>query len=129
MEFRNTTLYSSFTLSGVYSVSGNATRGVCYAESYDIKCVPGMGQPAVLIAGTGLPGFGGDGGPATSAPINIPRAMLFDSVGNLLFVDSGNARIRKVNAEGIITTVWKSASNATVKFPKHVATDSSGALY
>ncbi len=121
--------YSSFTLSAMYTLAGNATRGVCYAAAYQIKCVPGVSQPAVVIAGTGLPGFGGDGGPATSAPINNPVGMVFDAAGNLFFVDAGNAAVRKITPGGIIATVWRSSSSATVKFPAYVATDSSGAVY
>ncbi len=124
-----TTPYSSFTLSAIYTLAANATRGVCYAAGYEIKCVPGANQPAVVIAGTGLPGFGGDGGPATFAPINNPVGMVFDATGNLFFVDAGNAAVRKITPDGIITTVWRSSSSATVKFPAHVATDSSGVLY
>lgn len=57
------------------------------------------------IAGTGVPGFSGDGGLATSAELNDPGAMAFDSVGNLYVADAGNNRVREVSATGIITTV------------------------
>jgi len=123
------TPYSSFTLSAIYTLAANATRGVCYSAGYQIKCIPGAGQSAVVIAGTGLPGFGGDGGPAVSAPIDNPIGMVFDATGNLFFVDAGNAAVRKITPGGIITTVWRSSSSTTVKFPASVATDSAGALY
>ena len=125
----STSLYAGFTLSSSYGLAGNATRGVCYAEAYYIKCIPGAGKPAVVIAGTGLPGFGGDGGAATSAPIDVPVGMVFDAAGNLFFVDAVNTAVRKVTPDGIIMTVWRNTSSATVKFPAYVATDSSGALY
>jgi len=48
-------------------------------------------------AGTGGVGFGGDGGPASSALLAGPRGMAVDGVGNLYIADSGNNRIRKVN--------------------------------
>ena len=57
------------------------------------------------IAGMGVPGFTGDGGPATSALINKPLAPHYDAAGNLYFLDSGNLRIRRIDAKGIITTV------------------------
>jgi uncharacterized protein (TIGR03437 family) len=57
------------------------------------------------IAGTGAGGFLGDGGPATSARLNLPLGMILDAQGNLYFVDSGNFRIRKITPGGIITTV------------------------
>lgn len=57
------------------------------------------------IAGTGAIGYGGDGGQATSAKIYNPLDVCFDKTGNLYIADYGNARVRKVNTSGIITTV------------------------
>jgi len=57
------------------------------------------------VAGVGAPGFGGDGGPATSAVLNFPGGVAADRDGNLFIADLDNQRIRKVNAAGIITTV------------------------
>ena len=63
------------------------------------------------IAGTGVAGFSGDGGPATTAQLNYPFGLAFDSAGNLYVSDLSNSRIRKVElATGIITTV---AGNGT----------------
>jgi DNA-binding beta-propeller fold protein YncE len=49
-----------------------------------------------LFAGTGTPGFSGDGGPATSAQLNDPRAITVDSRGNAYIADYGNHAIRMV---------------------------------
>ncbi|MDX1979734.1 MAG: hypothetical protein SFV51_05665 [Bryobacteraceae bacterium] len=57
------------------------------------------------VAGTGTPGFSGDGGPATSANLNFPGAMVTDSNGDLYFTDGPNWRVRKINAAGVISTV------------------------
>ncbi len=57
------------------------------------------------VAGTGEPGFSGDGGPATQAALKNPLGLAFDGQGNLYFWDAGNLRIRMVDADGIITTV------------------------
>ena len=57
------------------------------------------------VAGTGDPGFSGDGGPATGARLNRPTGVAVDAQGNLFIADSFNFRIRKVSAAGIITTV------------------------
>jgi sugar lactone lactonase YvrE len=55
-------------------------------------------------AGNGTCGFGGDGGPATSANLNFPRGMVFDSSSNLYIADTVNHRVRKVNTSGTIST-------------------------
>ena len=57
------------------------------------------------VAGTGLSGFSGDGGPATEAQLRIPSRVFKDMFGNLLIVDRGNNRIRRVDPSGGITTV------------------------
>src|SRR5579863_1095658 len=56
------------------------------------------------FAGNGTCGFGGDGGPATSANLNFPRSMTFDSSGNLYIADTANHRVREVNTSGTIST-------------------------
>ena len=95
------------------------------------------------VAGTGLTGFTGDGGPATSARLGAgpgtgaTLGVSVDNSGNLLIVDGGNRRIRKVNAAGIITTVAGGgpatgdgglATGAQI-FPGSVTADSAGNLY
>ncbi|HEY9724494.1 MAG TPA: hypothetical protein V6D47_21010 [Oscillatoriaceae cyanobacterium] len=58
------------------------------------------------IAGTGDPGFSGDGGPANKAQLKFPRSVLLDKDENLLIFDSQNVRIRKVDhLTGVITTI------------------------
>jgi uncharacterized protein (TIGR03437 family) len=57
------------------------------------------------VAGTGTPGFSGDGVPANTSRLNDPWAMTLDAAGNLYIADSGNHRIRKVSPGGFITTV------------------------
>ena len=57
------------------------------------------------IAGIGVSGYSGDGGPATNAKLNQPNAISVDTFGNLYIADSHNFRIRQVDAiTGIITT-------------------------
>ncbi len=57
------------------------------------------------VAGNGANGYGGDNGPATSAQLNSPRAVLVDTNGDLYIADTTNSRVRKVDAGGTITTV------------------------
>ena len=56
-----------------------------------------------VYAGTGQPGFSGDGGPAVHARLEGPGAMTMSPSGTLYFVDG--ARVRAISAKGIITTV------------------------
>ncbi|MCF8720500.1 NHL domain-containing protein [Nitrospina gracilis] len=57
------------------------------------------------VAGTGVQGFSGDGGPATEAQLKSPYGMAFDKEGNLYFTDRDNNRVRRVDTNGIITTL------------------------
>lgn len=56
------------------------------------------------FAGNGLAGFSGDGGPANQTRLNTPFGLA-DTSGNVLILDTYNYRIRRVNADGIITTI------------------------
>ena len=85
-------------------------------------------QALTLVAGTGTPGFSGDGGLAASAQLNKPSGMAVDSAGNLYIADSGNNRIRKVS-NGAITTVSGGGAGAQLSNPTGVAVDTSGNLY
>ena len=58
------------------------------------------------VAGNGTAGFGGDGGPATSAMLNRPWAVAMDASGNLFIADSYNHRIRCVRARGRAGGGW-----------------------
>ena len=58
------------------------------------------------VAGTGKPGFGGDGGPATAAQFNEPHSIGFDRAGDLYICDIKNHRVRKVDMKtGTISTI------------------------
>jgi len=62
------------------------------------------------IAGTGVPGFSGDAGPAISAQLSVPASVALDIAGNLYIADSGNNRVRKISGPlsaqpGTISTI------------------------
>jgi sugar lactone lactonase YvrE len=57
------------------------------------------------FAGTGVRSYGGDGGPALEAILNLPSSVAWDSAGNLYLSDQANQRIRRIDGDGIITTI------------------------
>jgi uncharacterized protein (TIGR03437 family) len=94
------------------------------------------------VAGTGVAGFSGDGGPASAAQLNSPYGLACDSRGNLYIADLGNARVRRVGPDGVIATLagggtippglWNDGSTATIVSlvaPRNLALDSGGNLY
>jgi sugar lactone lactonase YvrE len=62
------------------------------------------------VCGTGARAFGGDGGPAAKAKLDLPSSIEFDSHGNAFISDQANERIRKIDTSDVITTyaggVW-----------------------
>lgn len=108
-------------------------------ENHRIRKVSLDGNIAT-IAGTGAAGFSGDGGSAITAKLNAPRGLALDSVGNLFIADAANHRVRKVAADGTITTVAGTslkgfsgddgaATTAQLNQPLGVAADSQGNLF
>lgn len=92
------------------------------------------------VAGTGVLGFSGDGGPATAAQISVPTGLDVGADGSLYIVDRDNHRVRRVGPNGIITTVagngvWGSsgdggpATAASIRQPNDVAIASDGTFY
>jgi trimeric autotransporter adhesin len=92
------------------------------------------------VAGNGTYGYGGDGGPATSAQLFNPTGLALDASGNLYIADSANNRVRRVAPDGIITTVAGDGSYglggdggpptlASLSNPTGLAVDSTGNLY
>jgi sugar lactone lactonase YvrE len=90
--------------------------------------------------GTGQPGFSGDGGPASRAQVNGPYDLAINDAGNLFFGDYENSRIRRVDADGVITTVAGNggiglagdggpATEAELQSPYGLAVDDSGNVY
>jgi DNA-binding CsgD family transcriptional regulator len=87
------------------------------------------GGKIVTFAGSGRAGYGGDGGLATAADLNLPTGLAFDNAGNVYIADSGNNRVRKVSPDGTITTVAGDGTSAVLARPSAVAVSPSGVLF
>lgn len=81
------------------------------------------------VAGTGKPGFSGDGGPASLAQLNLPYGLAADLTGNLYVADFGNHCIRKISPDGLISTVAGVTPGTELAGPRNLAVDTSGNLY
>jgi uncharacterized protein (TIGR03437 family) len=92
------------------------------------------------VAGSGARGFGGDNGPAILAAFFSPSAVTADSAGNLFVADTFNHRVRRVSAEGVVTTIAGDgtpgfigdggpAETARLRSPASVALDLGGRIY
>jgi sugar lactone lactonase YvrE len=128
------------SLSVPTGVTFDAFGNMYIADRYNhrIRKVDTAGN-ITTVAGKSL-GYSGDGGIATNATLALPFGVAFDAFGNLYIADSNNQRIRKVDTNGIITTVagkngsgysgdGVAATNATLSFPFGVACDAFDNLY
>jgi len=131
----------SASLNYPYGVATDSAGDLLIADSGDnlIRKVDTNGVITTL-AGNGSANYGGDGGAATSASLNNPLGLVADGAGNLYIADNGNNRIRKVDPNGIITTVAGSATggyggdgglatNASLSAPFGLVLDGAGNLY
>ncbi len=94
----------------------------------------------ITVAGNGISGFSGDGGPATQAALSAPFGMAVGPDGSLYIGDRNNRRVRRVGPDGIITTVAGDgqsgfsgdggpATQAALSDPIAVAVGPDGSLY
>jgi uncharacterized protein (TIGR03437 family) len=93
-----------------------------------------------LLAGNQTAGFSGDGGQAARAQLNKPVGVAADAAGSIYIADTNNSRIRKVTADGTITTIagrggaayfgdGGAATAAAMSFPRSIAVRSNGIVY
>ncbi|MFJ5927388.1 RICIN domain-containing protein [Kitasatospora sp. NPDC092948] len=121
------------------AVDGAGTLYIADSGNHRIRKITTDGR-ITTIAGTGTPGFDGDNGPAASALLNHPFGVAVDGAGTLYIADSGNHRVRKVAADGRITTIAGTgapgfdgdggpADQARLNRPSGVAVDGAGDAY
>jgi sugar lactone lactonase YvrE len=95
------------SLNEPYEVVFDRAGNLYFAEmqSHVVRRVDAKTHIISTVAGTGVAGFGGDGGPAAKAQLRQPHSIAFDPEGRLLICDIGNHRVRRVDlAAGSIET-------------------------
>ncbi len=118
----------------------NPVSRVLFAGDGTRRSAQTIGQSIVTVAGTGINGFSGDGGPAVKATMRGPNGVTATADGSLYFADSFNWRVRRVSPDGIITTVAGNgtrgsagdggpAVNAELNGPADVAVAPDGTMY
>ena len=123
------------------SLALDATGNIYVVDtrSHRVRQIDTAGEIST-IAGTGEDGEEGDGGPATEAQLCYPAGVATDAMGNVYVADSWNHRIRKIDTDGVITTVAGTgapysggdggpATEAQLAFPVAVAVEGGGNLY
>lgn len=130
-------------LSQPTGVAVDASGNVFFADSnnHRVGVVSATTHEVTTFAGTGVYGFSGDGGPATSAQLSNPLGVALDGAGNLYITDCDNNRIRVVDAAtGFITTLAGDgtagfsgdggpATSAALQGPYPVAVDAHGNVF
>ena len=121
-------------------VAVDQTGNLYIADPYNIMVMK-VAPNGILtvVAGNGIFGYSGDGGPATSAALGGPMSVAVDTAGNLYIADGFNF-VRKVNSAGIISTIAGTgfsgalgdggpATQAQLNFPTAIAIGPAGEIY
>ena len=132
---------TSAQLDSPTGIAVDASNNVYIADTHNNRIREVLASTGVIntIAGTGVAGFAGDGGAATSALLNYPTAVAVDSAGNIYIADTNSHRIREIKS-GTISTVAGDgeqfysgdsglATAAGLDSPNGVAVDSSFNIY
>ena len=128
-------------LAGPSGVAVDGTGNIFIADSINAR-IRKVSPTGIIttVAGNGTQGYAGDGGQATSAQLQYPGGIAFDSAGNLYIADLGNNRIRKIASNGIISTIAGNglqgysgdgglATNAELNRPNSLSVDSAGNVF
>jgi DNA-binding beta-propeller fold protein YncE len=114
---------------------------VAEMQNHVVRRVDAKTHVMTTVAGTGVAGFSGDGGPAAAAQLRQPHSIAFDAQGRLLICDIGNHRVRRVdlstgkietwlgNGERKLTPDGAPLAGTPVNGPRAIAAGPGGALF
>ncbi|HEY5922374.1 MAG TPA: DUF4215 domain-containing protein, partial [Kofleriaceae bacterium] len=131
---------TSAALGTIWSIAVDGLRNVYITDGNRIRRISANGF-ITTVAGNGVFGSSGDGGPAVVAALANPSGVAVDGLGNIYIADQVNNKIRRVDvATGTITTIAGTgaaggsgdgglAVNATLYFPTGIAVDAMGTIY
>lgn len=122
---------------GIYSLPIQASNGALASDTAIYTLI--VSGKIITIAGTNA-GFSGDGGSALDAQLNLPYDVALDPQNNIYIADGDNNRIRKITADGNISTIAGDgnstfggdggpASQASLSLPESIFSDGQGNLY
>ena len=123
-----------------YSVTNSCGTAVATLAMTVSPAVPASCGVITILAGTGTPGYSGDGGSAVAAELYVPFGVAVDGSGNLYIADPYDYVIRKVTFAGTISTIAGTGSSgysgdggaataAKMNLPQGVAVDAAGNVY
>ena len=94
-------------LNNPFDLAFAADGSLIFSDTFN-HCIRGVDTRSGVIctlAGTGEKGFSGDGGPAAQAQLNEPYGVVVDRAGTIYVADRLNRRVRRIDAQGVITTL------------------------
>jgi len=120
-------------------LDGAGNLYICDTDNHVIRRLD-TGGVISTFAGTGTAGYSGDGGPAALAQLNLPYDMVFAPGGDIYVADSGNNVIRRIDRQGVVTTVVGDgtagfagdrgeAASCALKFPMSLAFAADGSMW
>ena len=125
-------------MSAIQGIAVDRSGNIYFSDTdhHRIRKVTAAGT-ITTIAGTGAPGFAGDGGPATAAQLNLPYGVAVDLAGSVYIADLGNNRVRRIDPGGVISTIagtgkkgssgdGGAATSAQLATPRNLVPDSWG---
>jgi sugar lactone lactonase YvrE len=130
----------SALISSPWPIARSSTGAIYFSGDSEVYRYDPATLDITRVAGNGSYGYGGDGGPATTAKFRRAAGLALDKTGNLFIADLEDNRVRKVTPEGIISTIAGTgvagysgdggpATKAQLYFPYYLTLDDAGTLY